>query len=324
MAKAATFSFNFFRALEVFAAVVETRQVTQAAEILGMTQSAASQHLKNLETALGTTLLERATRPIQLTKAGVSLHRRAVRILNEAEDLRAEIRRLEAAPLPLLRVAMLASIATTLTPAVTHFARGRFGIPEVSLFAGLASDHQSLLRNRRADVAITSDDHFEIEGLVRHPVLREDFLLVTPKDYAGPLDDLAELAKNLPLVRFSRETAVGRRSDQHLSRLRLEIPRAMEGDRASIVMAPIAAGIGFALLTPSLLIDGLNEGMQVDVHPLPIPGFSREIMLVARERELGDLPALLAAETAEVLASSIAECLPDLTQRACQVPPAIA
>src|ERR1700704_770846 len=66
--KSGSFDFNLFRSIEVFAAVVETRHVTQAAQMLGMTQSAASQHLKNLETALGVSLIDRNLRPIELTK----------------------------------------------------------------------------------------------------------------------------------------------------------------------------------------------------------------------------------------------------------------
>ena len=191
-------------------------------------------------------------------------------------------------------------------------ARETYKIPEVSLFSGLSSDHQNLLRNRRADLAVTSDPFFDIEGLTRHPVLTEQFLLVTPKGYDGPVDDLFQLAKTLPLVRFSRETPAGMRIDQHLRRLRLELPRAIDGDRSSVVLAPVAAGIGFTLLTPTLLIDGLAEGMEIETHKLPIAGFAREITLVARERELGELPAVFAAHCAEVLSKAIAERLPKL------------
>jgi len=62
--------------IEVFVAVVETRHMTRAADMLGMTQSAVSQRLKNLEMALGAQLFERGQRPIALTKAGIALHRR--------------------------------------------------------------------------------------------------------------------------------------------------------------------------------------------------------------------------------------------------------
>ena len=312
--KSGSFEFNFLRAIEVYATFVETRHVTRAAELLGMSQSAVSQHLKNLETALETTLIERSIRPVQLTKAGVSLHHHAIAILGEVEQLRADVRRADSAPLPLLRIAMLASIATTLAPSLAVIAREAFKIPEVRLFTGLASDHQDLLRSRRADLAVTSDAFFGIEGLTRHPILTEQYLLVTPRGHAGPFEDLSSLTKELPLVRFSRETAVGMRIDQHLRRVRLELPRTIEGDRSSVVMAPVAAGIGFALMTPTLLIDGIAEGMQVDVRKLPIPGFTREITLVARERDLDDLPSVIAERSAEVLSTAIEDNLPDLPQ----------
>ncbi|WP_181165669.1 LysR family transcriptional regulator [Mesorhizobium sp. B2-4-12] len=310
--KSGGFDFNLFRSIEVFAAVVETRHVTQAAQMLGMTQSAASQHLKNLETALGVSLIDRNLRPIELTKAGIALHRRAIAILAEVEGLRTDARRVNAAPLPLLRVALLASIATTLAPALSVLARNTFGIPELSLFAGLATDHVALLRARRADLAVTSGELFEIEGLTRYPIMTEKFLLVTPKGFAGDVGDIVKLSKKLAFVRFSRETPVGLRVDQHLSRLRIEIPRTMEGDRSSVVMAPVAAGMGFAILTPTLLIDGLAEGMEIDVHALPFTGLSRNILLVARERELGNLPEAFATRTAEVLTNAIRTRLPGL------------
>lgn len=306
------FDSNLFRSIEVFAAIVETRQITEAAQMLGMTQSAASQHLKNLEKAMGVSLIDRSVRPMELTKAGLALHRRANTILAEVEGMRTDVRRINAAPLPLLRVALLASIATTLAPALLLLAHRTFGIPELSLFAGLASDHVALLRTRRADLAVTTGDLFEVEGLIRYPVMTEKFLLVTPKNFAGDVDDIVKLSRKLPFVRFSRETPVGLRIDQHLSRLRIELPRTIEGDRASVVMAPVAAGLGFAIMSPTLLIDGLAEGMKIDVHPLPFTSLTRNILLAARERELDKIPEVFAQKTAEVLTEAIRRYLPDL------------
>lgn len=180
------------------------------------------------------------------------------------------------------------------------------------MFAGLASDHLRLLRERRVDLAVTSDALFEIEALSRYPILSERYLLITPKGYSGPLDDPQAMARTLPFIRFTSDTGVGRRIDQHLNRLRLDLPRTLEGDRASIVLAPIAQGMGFSFLTPTLLIDGVAEGMAIDVHPLPVPGVSRDVMLVARERELGDLPAAFAEATATTLATALDAHLPDL------------
>lgn len=59
---------NLLTALEVFVAIAETRQVTQAARLMGMTQSAASQQLASLEDACDARLIDRTVRPLRLTQ----------------------------------------------------------------------------------------------------------------------------------------------------------------------------------------------------------------------------------------------------------------
>ena len=78
------------------------------------------------------------------------MHERTGRILSEVEDMRSEMRRIESAPVPFLRVGMLASIATTLMPVVTELAAEQ-SIPEVACFAGLASDHDLLCELHQDD-----------------------------------------------------------------------------------------------------------------------------------------------------------------------------
>jgi len=309
MAQRNQFEFNLLRAMEVFVAVVETRQVTRAASMLGMTQSAASQHLRSLERAFSTELLDRSSRPLGLTRTGVALHRRAARIINEIEHLQADLRRADAAPTPVLRVGMLPSIATTLTAPLVDLLRDRRGVEEVAIFASLAGDLQDLLRARRTDLLVTSDALYDVDGLERHTLFREAFLLVTPQSYTGPRDDPARVAEHLPLVHFAAGTPAGRLTNQHLRRIRLDPKRAVEGDRSSILCAAVAQGTGFALLTPTLLLDGLAEGLAVDAHPLKPHGFSRTLTLVAREEDLGTLPAETAAEIGHVLKRRIGELL---------------
>ena len=303
--KRSSFDFNLLRALEVFAAIVETRSVTKAAQMLGITQSAASQHLQSLEKAFATTLIDRYARPIELTKAGILLNQRSGRILGEVEDLRSEMRRIESAPVPLLRVGMLASIATTLMPVVSEFAKAH-AIPEVACYAGLADDHSEMLRNRRADLVVTSDALYDTSGFDRFHLMSERFLLVTPRRYKGPKDDLNKLAERLSLVRFSAATTVGRRVDQHLRRLRLDLPRVMEADRSSMVTAAVHAGHAFAIMSPTLLLDAIQEGMELNIEPLPVASFRREITMVSRPRELSELPQMLATALTERLEVAIA------------------
>lgn len=58
------------RRYAIFAAVVEAGSMTGAAKALGMTPSAVSQHISQLEALLGLSLLHRSTRRLNLTEAG--------------------------------------------------------------------------------------------------------------------------------------------------------------------------------------------------------------------------------------------------------------
>lgn len=136
------------------------------------------------------------------------------------------------------------------------------------------------------------------------PVLEEPFLLVFPKGYEGPEDDIEEISKELSLVRFGATTPVGRRTDQHLQRCRLTLPRAIEADRSSKVVAGVATGKCFAILPPSLLIDGVVEGMPLRLAPLPFAWFKRGIQVAARRDELGDIPRRLAQKYSAILRAS--------------------
>ena len=70
---------NLLTAMEVFVAIAETRQFTQAARLMGMTQSAASQQLASLEDACDARLIDRTVRPVRLTQAGELCLRHAQR-----------------------------------------------------------------------------------------------------------------------------------------------------------------------------------------------------------------------------------------------------
>ena len=71
--------------------VARAESITTAAHTLGLTQSAVSRTVAELETALGQRLFERSSRGIQLTDAGRRLVARAKRLLADVDDLIADI-----------------------------------------------------------------------------------------------------------------------------------------------------------------------------------------------------------------------------------------
>ena len=301
-----TLSPGLIRSLEVFIAVSETGQMRSGAQLLGISQPAASQHVAALEKAFGTQLIDRSVRPARLTHAGLRLHNRAQKILHALSDLDSELRRVGQASISLLRVGIQASVATTLTPSLVTLVQDRFGVEDITLHAGQSGNHEHLLRTKQADLAITSNPFLDMDGLERHPILKEDYLLVLPETYDGPTDSLEAIQRKLPLVRFGDSTNAGRQIAQHLRRLRFEPDKVIQADRSSMVTSCVSAGLGFSLLTPTLLIDGMVENMKLRLLELPVVGLSRTLTVVARKGELRELPIAVADLSKRTLIDHIA------------------
>ena len=137
--------FNLLRSLEVFLAIAEQGQMTRAAAALGITQSAVSQHLANLENHYDTVLIDRGLRPMQLTLTGQALRQHARELKQRVQSIDSDLNQIGQPQIPLLRVALLPSLATLLTPVVIETAKSLYQVSQISLFADLSSRHQQLL-----------------------------------------------------------------------------------------------------------------------------------------------------------------------------------
>jgi DNA-binding transcriptional LysR family regulator len=307
--------FDLLRALDVFACVADTGSMTAASTRLHLTQSAISQQIKQLEQELGGPLLDRASRPLRLTPAGITLRQRAAHLLAEAELARREVRDAMAGAVPHLRIAMLSTFAPALVPAVIEAAAAkRIPISTASFLRGLAANHTRQLIEREVDVIVTSNALYDVDQLQRHELVREQFLLVLPK--GDPPAGLGEIARRLPFLHYTTRFQVGRMIELHFRRLRLEISRTHLFEAPDDLLAMVAAGHGWTVATPSQLVRLADSDDMPALHRLPGPAISRGITLVARNQELGDLPATLATLFRERLKrdhlSAVTRILPHL------------
>src|SRR5690606_11286179 len=79
--------------MEIFAKVVETGSMSAAARELGLSPAVVSKRMGRLEERLGTRLLQRTTRRIALTEAGLGYYSRVVEILESIEEAEAFLAR---------------------------------------------------------------------------------------------------------------------------------------------------------------------------------------------------------------------------------------
>lgn len=289
------------RALEAFVAICDQGTMAAAARVLGMTQPAVSQIVADIEAKTGTTLFDRAVRPLGLTPAGVVLRQRATALLTEARQIAPLLREVERGRLPVVRVGLLDSLSKTLARELGEKLLEL--TDQASLLSGLTDAHVSALLTRQLDLVFAVDDFSDIEGLERWPILEEPYILLTPDDM--PAIDrpagFADLAKLKPLVRFSGRSKTGMDIERHLRRLGLDLPRLVEFDTPYGVTSTVAAGHGWCLTTP-LCIQEAGLGLTgMRATPLPGPALKRHLILISRRRELSRLPHDIADFSCEVL-----------------------
>ena len=118
-----------FQALRVFSQVVESGSFSAAADKLGLSATAASRHVADLEAHLQTRLLNRTTRRVSLTESGRAFFERAVQVLADLEEAEQEASR--AAVVPRGTIKLTASVnfgVRHVAPAIAAFLAVHAGV----------------------------------------------------------------------------------------------------------------------------------------------------------------------------------------------------
>jgi len=164
--------------MEVFAQVVEAGSFSAAARELRMTPSAVSKLVARLETRLGTALVRRSTRRLQVTAEGQAFYENCLRILADMEAAEREAAA-GAVPRGKLKVDCNVGFGTHyLTPLIPEFLRL---YPEISLELSL-SDRVVDLMEEQTDLAIRAGTLAE-SSLIARRLCDSPMVLVASPGY---------------------------------------------------------------------------------------------------------------------------------------------
>lgn len=121
---------------EVFVAIVDTGSMKEAAEIVGLTQSAISYSLSRLESELGVTLLERSRQGVTVTNIGKEVLQHARNILTQTEVIRQKTNRERGFSVGKIRFGTVPNIAPRLLTGILRDFQHKYPNIELVLFEG--------------------------------------------------------------------------------------------------------------------------------------------------------------------------------------------
>ncbi|MFP5480990.1 MAG: LysR family transcriptional regulator [Alphaproteobacteria bacterium] len=285
--------------IEVFVAAAEEGSISAAARRLGVSPSAVSQQLSGLEAALGATLLDRSGRPMPVTPAGAMFRRHAQTILNAASEARAELAMADLSGLTTLRLGVIEDFDSDVTPRLlSTLARDLKGC-RFLLETGASHRLMDQLEARALDIVIAADsttDAAPEDWREVHPILAEPFVAVTPP--GARIEDL-------PLILYTARHLMGRQIAAHLARHGVKPAHRFELDSYAAILAMVAGGEGWTILTPLALHQARAFRDKVEVRPLPFDPLGRTLSLSARAGILHGIPAQIAQRLKPLIAEVV-------------------
>lgn len=166
--------------LRSFLTVANCGSFTKAAERLGLSQSAVSRQIINLERSLKVALFQRHARGLSLTEAGETLFKTAEDVAHKLQTVTTRIRESTTSPSGELRVTTTLPLGTHwLTPLLPAF---HDKYPDISLTL-LLDDRAYDLGTREADVAIRMIAPHNDSDLIFKRLMKMPFALYAAPSY---------------------------------------------------------------------------------------------------------------------------------------------
>lgn len=244
----------------VFKEVAETGNISAAAKNLYISQSAVSQSIKQLETALQARLFARSPRGVTLTGEGQMLYqyvRNALGLLATGEDKLSQAQQL------LLGTLTIGASDTVtgqfLTPYLDEFHHQHPGI-RLKIVSGRSAKVLSMLKSGAVDIAFASSP--SDSSLATWSCFATHAIFVAGSGYGCDFDHVytrQEIA-DFPLILLERKASSRVFLEQYFLQSGITLTPEIELSSRSLLVSLAKIGLGVAGVTREFVQDALDSG----------------------------------------------------------------
>jgi DNA-binding transcriptional LysR family regulator len=268
------------RQLRVFIEVARLQSFSRAGDEIGLTQSAVSRCVRELESEIGLKLIDRTTREVQLTDVGGNLVSSVSRLLSDLDDALREIREIGEQRRGRVVVAASPTVACRLMPRVVASCMEQFPYVTLGLRDDVQSDVVRKVKSGEVDFGVIIGP-FSDDDLLSETLMTDSFCIVSRDDH--PLAARKQVTwKELDGERLVMlDYASGSRPliDAVMQAQGVSATVVQELGHSATVFGLVEAGVGISVL-PWLALP-LPEGASLVARPL-VPRAERLVELVRR------------------------------------------
>lgn len=244
-----------FEGMQIFVRVVETGSFTAAAQRLQTAKSSVSEAVRTLEERLGVRLLDRTTRSVRPTEAGLLFYARCRRLIEDAEAARAEIQSAGDAPSGRLRVTSPDGFAPRfILPSLSEFLNAHPRV-DVELVEAQAF---SRLVEEGLDLAIRITPSPEENLVVRRIGVSKTVIVAAPSYLAA--NPAPKRPEEVALHRCVGFTPLAWRDTWSIGGRDIAVKPRLLSNNTESMRAAALAGIGLVVLPEWMVFDALASG----------------------------------------------------------------
>ena len=279
-------------ALHLFHLIVRHRSFTRAAREAGLSQSAVTRQMQALEERLGLDLINRTTRSVEITRAGLFLASEAARLIGGVSAALDGLQSAFGAVRPEVRVSVSRSLAMAHMPGLFHANHQRH--PEVMCRVSYDTGGAILtaLDSNETDIGVLCPPSPLPKSVTVTHRFKDVFELIGPAAMASAApvrraDRFHRWLTEQPWLLINATGNTGRLLRRWMKRQRLDVRPAMELDSFDLIINLVASGFGVAFVPRRALALYRRRGSIVS---LPFKErFEREIVAITRRHR--KLPA---------------------------------
>lgn len=272
----------FNPSIRIFHCVCQFRSFTQAAKQLGITQSAVSQSIAQLEKQLGVELFDRTSRPMTLTKEAVLLRNQILQDISDMSSLMDEMRRKNYIQTS-LSIGLIDSVGRTMGPALIKAlsANGRY----VEIKSGTSGYLLQELSNGSLDCIIASHMSSQSSTTSHELIFTEPHIIMMPEALGAKRQHWTwEQLQfcGLPMIYYGSATGSGEVVEKTLRQAHLNLPKRFCVDDNQIMFGLVACGLGWCLTQPLTALLATEYCNHIALTPAPYPCENRQIFIAGK------------------------------------------
>ena len=233
------------RQLRSLAAIRKYGSFAAAGANIGLSQSAISVQMQQLENSLGAALFDRASKPAILTPEGARVAALADEVLESLDHMRRVAGGAE--QLDSVAIGFVPTTVQYLLPRVLEALREAYPGLRVRVVSGLSGELSLAVARRELDYALLTAPAVEMPELDIMPIASEPFYVIGPASGATAGSD-AELLRSLPYIAFNHRTWVGQHIAARLQQRGIHVSQAIEIDSLDAIENLVAKGFGVSIV----------------------------------------------------------------------------